>query len=163
MNIPNNFNMSTKEFVQVVTKFCLYLTKFGPKEMSDYLDSIPVKMGKMDGKHVGAYIINKVLQEYENTDKPISKLDFYSSKERRQEIAEARMLACVLTHKYLKLDHREISAMFSKSRDFSKRFISEFSKLEETSPIDRKLLIKFKKIDTLVQAYINFKPKSDKP
>ena len=160
MNIPHNFNMSTKEFVQVVTKFCLYLTKFGPKEMSDYLDSIPVKMGKMDGKHVGAYIVNKVLQEYESTDRPISKLDLYSSKERRQEIAEARMLVCVLTSKYLKLDHREVSAMFNKSRDFAKRFISDFSKLNEASPVDRKILAKYKKIDTLVSAYVNFKPKS---
>lgn len=162
MNIPSNFNMQTKEFVQVFTKFCLYLTKFGAKAMGDYLDSIPLKMGKMDGKHVGAYIINKVLQEYENTDKPVLKDDLYHSKERRQEISEARMLVCVLTSKYLKLDHRQVSAMFNKSRDFSKRFISDFSKLDESSPVDRKLLAKYKKIDTLVSAYVNFKPKSNK-
>ena len=86
MNIPNNFNVETKEFVQVFTKFCLYFSKFGAKAMGDYLDSIPVKMGKMDGKHLGAYIVNKVLQQYENIEKPFSKYDLYNSKERRQEI-----------------------------------------------------------------------------
>jgi hypothetical protein len=160
MNIPSNFNVQTKEFVQVFTKFCLYLSKFGTKAMEEYLDSIPVKMGKTDGKHLGAYIIGKILQEYEQTGTPFSRYDLFNSKERRQEISEARMLLCVLVHKYLNLEHREISSMFNKSRDFSKRALSEFGKLDNNIPTHRKLLAKYTKIDTLVNAYVNFKPKS---
>lgn len=160
MKIPSNINMQTKEFVQVFTKFCLYLTKFGAKAMADYLDSIPVKMGKTNGKHLGAYIIGKILQEYERIDLPFTRYELFNSRERRQELAEARMLLCVFLSKYMSLDNREISSMFNKSRDFAKRALSEFSKLDETIPQHRKLLDKHKKIDTLVTAYVNFKPKS---
>lgn len=160
MNIPNQFNMQTKEFVQVFTKFCLYLSKFGAKAMEDYLDSIPVKMGKTDGKHLGAYIINKIMQEYEHIEKPFTKYELYTSNERRQELSEARMLVCVFTHEYVKLDNVEISSMFNKSRDFAKRALSDFSKLDESIPAHRKLLEKHRRIDVLVSAYVNFKPKS---
>lgn len=152
--------MQTKEFVQVFTKFCLYLTKFGAKAMGDYLDSIPVKMGKTDGKHLGAYIIGKILQEYEKAGSPFTRYELFNSKERRQELAEARMLVCVLTHNYVKLDNREISSMFNKSRDFAKRALSDFAKLDEAIPAHRKFLDKYKRIDTLVRAYVDFKPKS---
>ncbi len=162
MNIPSNFNMQTKEFVQVFTKFCLLFAKFGAKEMNDYLDSIPVKMGKTDGRHTGAFIIHKVLMEYEQIEKPFSKFELYTSKERRQELAEARMLVCVFAHTYLKMDNGEISSMFNKSRDFAKRALSDFSKLDEAIPAHRKLIEKYKKIDTLISAYVNFKPKSIK-
>ena len=87
MNIPNNFNVQTKEFVQVFTKFCLYLSKFGTKAMEEYLDSIPIKMGKTDGKHLGAYIIGKILQEYENSGALFSRYELFNSKERRQELS----------------------------------------------------------------------------
>lgn len=160
MNIPNQFNMQTKEFVQVFTKFCLYLSKFGAKAMEDYLDSIPVKMGKTNGKYLGAYIINKILKEYEHIEKPFTRYELLTSNERRQELAEARMLVCVFTHVYVKLDNGEISSMFNKSRDFAKRALSDFSKLDESIPAHRKLLERYKRIDTLVSAYINFKPKS---
>jgi hypothetical protein len=160
MNIPSNFNVQTKEFVQVFTKFCLYLSKFGTKAMDAYLDSIPVKMGKTDGKHLGAYIIGKVLESCEQSGTPFSRYELFNSKERRQELAEARMLLCVLAHKYVKLDNGEISSMFNKSRDFAKRALSDFSKLDEAIPAHRKLLAKHKKLDTLVNAYVNFTPKS---
>ncbi len=160
MNIPSNFNVQTKEFVQVFTKFCLYLSKFGTQAMDAYLDSIPIKMGKTDGKHLGAYIIGKILQEYESTGTPFTRYELFNSKERRQELSEARMLLCVLTSKYVKLDNGEISSMFNKSRDFAKRALSEFAKLDEAIPTHRKLLGKYKKIDTLIKAYVDFKPKS---
>lgn len=160
MNIPSSFNAQTKEFTQVFTKFCLLFAKFGAKELNDYLDSIPVKMGKSNSRHTGAYIVNKVLQEYENIEKPFSKYELFTSKERRMELSEARMLICVLAHNYLQLDNGEISAMFNKSRDFAKRALSDFAKLDETIPAHRKLIAKYKKVDTLVNAYVNFKPKS---
>lgn len=160
MNIPQNFNAQTKEFAQVFTKFCLLFAKFGAKAMGDYLDSIPVKMGKVDGKHLGAYIVNKVLEQYESSEKPVSKYELYNSKERRQELWEARMLVCVFTHQYLQLNHGEVSAIFNKDRDFAKRHLLHFSKLDESSPVDRKILAKYKKVDTLISAYVNFTPKS---
>lgn len=160
MNIPGNFNTHTKEFVQVFTKFCLLFAKFGAKKMNDYLDSIPVKMGKTNGRYTGAYIVNKVLQLYEDSDTPFSKYELYTSKERRQELAEARMLVCVFAHKYLEMDNGEISSMFNKSRDFAKRALSDFAKLDEAIPGHRKLLAKYKRVDTLINAYVNFKPKS---
>lgn len=160
MNIPDNFNMQTKEFVQVFTKFCLYLSKFGAKAMEDYLDSIPVKMGKTDGKYLGAYIINKIMQEYEQIEKPFTRYELLTSNERQPELLEARMLVCVFTHRYVKLNNSEISAMFNRTRDFAKRALSDFSKLDERIPPHRKLLEKYKRIDALVSAYANFKPKS---
>lgn len=160
MKIPEEFNMQTKEFVQVCAKFCLYLSKFGAKAMGDYLDSIPLRMAKVDGKHLGAFIINKICKEYENIGMPIGKYDLFTSNERRVELAEARMLLCVLTHKYIQLDNSEISAMFNKSRHFAKRALSDFEKLDETIPTHRKLLAKYKKIDALIQVYCDFTPKS---
>ena len=160
MNIPNHFNSDTKEFVQVFTKFCLLYAKFGAKEINDYLDSIPMKMGKTDGKLLGPYIIGKITEAYEQAGTPFSSFELLNSKERRQEISEGRMLLCVLADKYIKLNNREISAMFNKSRHFAKRALSDFSKLDETIPSHRKLLEKYQKIDTLVNAYVNFKPKS---
>lgn len=160
MNIPSNFNVQTKEFVQVFTKFCLYLSKFGTKAMEEYLDSIPIKMGKTDGKHLGAYIINKILEEYEHAETPFSRYELFNSNERRQEISDARIILCVLAQKYLNLKDGEISSMFNKSRHFSKRSHAMFKALDESIPADRKLLAKYKKIDTLVNAYVNFKPKS---
>lgn len=160
MNIPSNFNMQTKEFVQAVTKFCLYLSKFGAKAMGDYLDSIPLRMTKADGKHLGAFIIGKICQEYENTSQPITRHDLFSSKERRQDLAEARMLLCVFAHQYVQLDNSEISAMFNKTRHFAKRALSDFEKLDESIPGHRKLIAKYRKIDTLIRAYVDFKPKS---
>lgn len=159
MNIPNQFNMQTKEFVQIFTKFCLYLTKFGAKAMDSYLDSIPVKLGKTDGKHVGAYIIGKILQEYERSGTPFTRYELFNSKERRQELSEARILVCVLTRQYVNLDNREISSMFNKTRDFAKRSLSDFAKLDEAIPAHRKLLERYNRIDTLVKAYVDFKPK----
>lgn len=160
MNIPDNFNTPTKEFVQAFTKFCLLYAKFGAKEINAYLDSIPVMIGKTDGKNLGTYIINKVVQAFEEEDKPFTKYELLTSKERRQEITEARMLVCVFIHNYVKLDNGKISAMFCKTRHFTKRALSDFSKLDETIPAHRKLLAKYHKIDTLVRAYVNFKPKS---
>lgn len=160
MNIPNQINMQTKEFVQVVTKFCLYLTKFGAKAMDDYLDSIPVKLGKTDGKHLGAYIIGKILEECERSGTPFTRYELFNSKERRQDLADARMLVCVFMRQYVNLDNREISSMFTKSRDFAKRAVADFSRLDESIPAHRKLLEKYRKIDTLVRAYVDFKPKS---
>ena len=86
MNIPDNFNTQTKEFVQAFTKFCLLYAKFGATEINSYLDSIPVMIGKTDGKHLGPYIINKVVQAYEESDKPFTKYELLTSKERGQEI-----------------------------------------------------------------------------
>lgn len=163
MNIPTEIVMPTKEFVQIFTKFCLYLTKYGAKAMEDYLDSIPLRMTKSDGKHLGAFIINKICQEFEVDGYPINRHDLFASKDRRSEFAEARMLLCVLTNKYVKLDNSQISAMFSKTRHFAKRAISDFEKLDEAIPSHRKLIVKYQKIDALICAYVDFKPKNDKP
>lgn len=160
MNIPNQLHLQTREFVQVMTKFCLYLSKYGAKPMEDYLDSIPLRMAKIDGKHLGAYIINKICQEYEKTPNPINRFDLFSSNERREELAHARMLLCVLTHKYIHLDKTEISAMFNKSRHFAKRAIADFENLDPAIPNDRKILDKYKKLDTLIGMYVEFKPKT---
>lgn len=160
MNIPQEINMQTKEFVQVFTKFCLYLTKYGARAMEDYLDSVPLKMAKANGKHLGAYLINKICQEFESDNTPVTKFDLFESKSRRPEIAEARMLLCVFTEKYLHLSNAEISLMFNRSRHFAKHAIRKFGELDEHIPDHRKLLTKFKKLDALVSAYVNFKPKS---
>jgi hypothetical protein len=161
MNMPTEIIMPTKDFVQIFTKFCLYLTKYGASAMEDYLDSIPLRMTKSDGKHLGAYIINKTCQAFEIDGYPMNKYALFTSKERKFELAEARMLLCVLTHKYVKLDNSEISAMFNKTRHFAKRALSDFEKLDQNIPSHKKLILKFQKIDMLVSEYIHFVPKKD--
>lgn len=160
MKVPSEINMGTKNFVQVFTKFCLYLSQFGPKAMEDYLDNLPLKMCETEGKHVRAYIANKVCQEYQESGQLISKYDLFNSTERRQDIAEARMLYCVLEHKYLQLSNVQIAREFNKSRHFTKRALIDFRELDESIPTHRKAIAKFKKLDALVHAYCNFKPKS---
>lgn len=161
MKMPEHIQMGTREFVQVFTKFCLYITKYGAKEMECYLDSIPLRMAKADGKHLGAYIVNKICQEFEIGGHPMTREDLFASTKRCEELANARMLLCVLTHKYVKLDNKEISAMFNKSRHFAKRALADFSELDENIPAQRKLLAKYRKLDGLVNAYVEFKPKTD--
>lgn len=162
MNIPDHIKIPTKEFVQIFTKFSLYLTKYGYQAMNDYLDSIPLKLVKVDGKRLGPYIISKVCKEFSIGGYEMSREDLFFSSERKQELADARMILCVLVHKYVKLNNIEISGMFNKSRHFAKRALSDFEKLDENIPGHRKLITKFKKIDALVSAYVDFVPKSKK-
>lgn len=160
MKIPQQIIVSTKEYVQIQTKLNLYIAKFGCKAVDAYLDSIPLRLTKVDGKHLGAYIIGKICQEYQ--EHKITRYDLFESNVRNEILAEARMLLCVLVDKYIHLQRTEISSMFSKSRHFAKRAITDFNKLDSNISAHRKLLLRFEKLDTLVSAYVEFKPKTKK-
>lgn len=160
MNIPNQIVVQTKSYLQIVTKLNLYIAKFGCEAVESYLDSIPLKMTKADGKHIGAYIVNKICEEFRNEG--ITRYDLYESNERSDALLDARLLLCVLVNRYTNLPNTEISRMFNRSRHTAKRALTDFKKLDENIPQHRKLLERFARLDTLISAYMNFKPKSKK-
>jgi chromosomal replication initiation ATPase DnaA len=149
--------VSTKQYINIQTKLNLYIAKFGCETIEMYLDNLPLKVEKRDGKHLGNYIESKVCEEYKITHYEL----FESSK--RKEISQARQLLCVFTEKYLHISRTDISLLFRRSRHFAKRLITDFNKrVEENHPFDKKLLERYKRLDTLISAYIEFSPKDDK-
>ncbi|NGF76844.1 hypothetical protein G5B10_13235 [Fluviicola sp. SGL-29] len=153
MKIPPQIIISTKEYVQIVTKVNLYIAKFGCKAVEMYLDTIPLRMRKRDGKNLGAYIISKVCQQYE-----ITRYELFESSTRNITM-EARQLLCVLAEKYLGLTKTEISALFNRSRHFAKRLITDFyQKKEQNHPFDKRIIDNYSKLDLLIQSYVDFKP-----
>ncbi|ASS50161.1 MAG: hypothetical protein A3D31_11375 [Candidatus Fluviicola riflensis] len=158
MKIPNQIVIVTKEYVQIQTKLNLYIAKYGCKAVDSYLDSIPLRMTKVDGKHLGAYIIGKICQEY-----GITRYDLFESSGRQDNLAEARLFICVLAERYVKLQKTEMSKMFNKSRHFAKRLLHDFNLLDENHVGDKKILARFHRLDALIKAYIDFKPNNIKP
>lgn len=155
MKMPKQFMITTKDYIQIQTKLNLYIAKFGCKSVEAYLDMIPLRWRKQDGKNIGAYIVNKVCQEYQ-----ITKFELFESNG-RQELTEARQVLCSLAFNYIEISQGELSAQFNKSRHFSKRAVSKMNKtLKENHPIDKELIRRYKKLDALVSAYKGFQPKS---
>lgn len=155
MKMPKQFVITTKDYIQIQTKLNLYIAKFGCKKVEAYLDTLPLRMYKQDGKNAGAYIVNKICQEYE-----ISQYELFESKARK-EITEARQMLCILADNHLETSQKEISAQFDKTRFFANRAVREIrSILKENHPIDKPLIDRYKKLDALVSAYMGFRPKS---
>lgn len=155
MKVPKNIVVQTKEWVQIMTKVSLYVSVYGCETVNYILDTVPLRRSKRHGRNAGAYIINKVCQEYK-----ITQYDLFESTARR-ELTEARQLLCVLIEKHLGFSKTEISSHFNRSRHFAKRMIHQFNKkLEENHPIDKKVIDRYKKLDRLVTAYMEFKPKN---
>lgn len=155
MNIPKQIVITTSEYIQIQTKLNLYIAKFGCKAVEKYLDSIPMTMQKKDGRHLGAYLVNKVCQEYKITQ--------YALFERsgRKDLTEARQILCVLAEKYLQLGRDEISETFHRSRHFAKRLIGNFKKmLQENHPLDKGIIGRYRSLDSLMEAYTGFTPKT---
>lgn len=151
--VPDKIVVSTKALIQVHTKVNLYVALYGVEAIEMYLDAIQLRMSKRDGKHVGGYIVSKVCQEYQ-----ITRYDLFESAGRKH-ITEARQLLCVFAHKYLMQNHEEISSQFHRSRHFAKRMIGNFNdKLEENHPFDKQLIERYHKLDSLISAYMDFKP-----
>lgn len=154
MKIPQQIIVTTKEYIQIQTKLNLYIAKFGCKAVEMYLDTIPLRMRKRDGKNLGAYIISKICQEY-----GITRYELFESSQ-RNTTTEARQMLCVLAENHLGLTKTEVSALFNRSRHFAKRLITDFlNKQKENHPLDKPLLDKYSKLDTLIRAYVDFKPK----
>lgn len=155
MNIPKQFVITTKDYVQIQTKLNLYIAKFGCKKVEAYLDTLPLRLHKQDGKNAGAYIVNKICQEYK-----ISQYELFESRARK-EITEARKMLCIMAENHLNTSQKEISAQFDKSRFFANRAVNEIRKIvKENHPIDKPLIDRYKRLDALVSAYMGFRPKS---
>src|SRR5690606_34403828 len=103
MNVPKNIIIQTKEYVQIVTKVNLYISLYGCEAVNQYLNMLPLKWSKKNGRNIGGYIINKVCQEYQ-----ITKYELFESNG-RGELTEARQLLCVLVDKYMDFNHQQIS------------------------------------------------------
>ncbi len=157
MKIPTHITISTKEYVKIQTKLTLYIAQFGCQIVEMYLDTIPLRMFKKEGKHLGAYIESKVCEEYK-----VTRYELLESSS-RQNISEARQVLCVLCEKHLNLSKTEISILFHKSRHFAKRMISNFNdKLKENHPFDKNLIERYRRLDSLIGAYVDFKPNVNK-
>lgn len=157
MKIPRQIIVSTKEYIQIQTKLSLYIAQFGCKSVEAYLDSIPLRFYRQQGKNAGAYIINKVCQEFR-----LSQYELFESKARK-DITEARQMLCALVDTHLNVSQGEISSQFDKSRHFAKRAVAEISKiLKENHPLDKAFIDRYKRLDALVGAYMGFTPKTKK-
>ena len=157
MKIPKQFIITTKEYVQIQTKLNLYIAKFGCKFVEAYLDMIPLRWKKQNGRNIGAYIVNKVCQEYK-----LTKYELFEANS-RHDLTEARQVLCALSYNYIDISHEEISAQFHKSRHFTKRAVQKIKRiLEENHPIDQEFIARYKRLDSLVSAYKGFQPKPRK-
>ena len=155
MKVPKDIIVSTKDYVQIITKVNLFISIYGCEAVSKFLNTIPLHRSKKNGRNAGAYIINKICQEYK-----ITQYDLFESNE-RLELTEARQLMCVLVEKHLGFNKTQISMYFNRSRHFAKRMIGKFSKiLEENHPLDKELIDRYNKLDRLITAYMAFKPKN---
>lgn len=157
MNIPKEFSVNTKEYIQIQTKLNLYIARYGCTEVAKYLDTLPLRMLKRDGKYLGAYIAAVVSKEYK-----ISRSELFEESSRHY-LTEARQMICVLLERYLEIGRGDISAMFHRSRHFAKRLIGDFyDRQKENHPFDQKLLNRFHQLDLLISSYVDFKPKSQR-
>ena len=163
MHIPQNFQMPTKDFVQVMTKFCLYLSKYGAKAMEEHLDTVPLRLAKVEGKNLGAFLVSKVLEEFQGGEEPLTRFNLFHSKNRNTELLDARMLTCVLASKFLGFDHSEIGGMFNKTRHFTKKALRDFQHLDPNLHHHKELIEKYNRIAKLILAYIDFVPKTIEP
>jgi hypothetical protein len=155
MKMPKQFVITTKDYIQIQTKLNLYIAKFGCKKVEAYLDSLPLRMHKQDGKNAGAYLINKICQEYK-----LSQYELFESNARK-EITDARRMLCVLAYRHLDANQNEITSQFDRTRFFASRAINDITtKVKENHPLDKELVDRFKKLDALLSAYMGFRPKS---
>ena len=156
MKVPENIIITTKEYIQIQTQLTLFISVYGCKAVKQFLNTIPLKRIKKDGRNAGGYIVNKVCQEYN-----ITQYDLFESVG-RQELTEARQVLCVLIEKHLKFNKIQISLYFNRSRHFAKRMIGRFQKtLADNHELDAEVLKKYRKLDRLITAYMAFKPKNN--
>ena len=153
IKVPNQFTVETRGYINIQTKLNLYIAKYGCTLVESYLDCIPLRMMKRDGKLLGAYIENKICQEFK-----ITRYELMESTG-RQNITEARQLLCLFSEKYLEMSKTDLSYLFHKSRHFGKRMVGALEqKLKENHSFDKKLIERFRYLDALFSAYVDFKP-----
>ena len=157
MKVPTAITIETKEYVAIMTKINLYIATYGCGWVHNYIDNIPLRFSKVDGRNAGAYIIAKVCTEYQVTE-----FDLFQDSGRK-ELTEARQVLCTLVARHLHYNQAEISAYFGKTRFFATRAIQSITqRVAENHAFDQKMITRFKKLDGLVSAYMAFKPKSKK-
>jgi len=155
-NIPRHIIIVTKDYVQIMTKVNLFISIYGCKTVSQYINTIPLNRIKKEDVNMLGYIIEKVCQVYK-----ITKYDLFESNERK-ELTEARQLLCVLIEKHLGFNKTQISTYFNRSRHFAKRMIGKFQlTLKENHVLDKKVIAKYKKLDRLITGYMAFNPKTE--
>lgn len=157
MNIPNSITVTTKEYVEIVTKINLYIAKYGCDWVHHYINNIPLRYRKVEGRNAGAYIVAKVCQEYKVTE-----YDLFNTR-KQGEIMEAKQMLCVLAARHLNLNHKEIASYFNRTRHFVERSIKTMEmKVSDNLPFDKRTLARYRKLDALVGAYLAFVPKNRK-
>jgi chromosomal replication initiation ATPase DnaA len=153
MNVPSNFSVETREVIEIHTMLQLYLAQYGSNAVREYLKRVPLKIHKKNGKHLGHYIEAKVCEEFE-----ITPYELYESN-KRKEVSEARQILCVLCEKHLDISRTDISELFHRSRHLAKRLITDFhKKLAVYNEENSNFLMRYKKLDSIITAYIEFQP-----
>jgi chromosomal replication initiation ATPase DnaA len=154
MEIPNKFTVETKDFIQIQTMLSLHIAKYGSKAVSNFLSTVPIRIQKKDGKNLGHYIEAKILEEFK-----ISNFELFEST-KRKEITQARQLLCVFTEKYLQVSRTEMAKMFHRSRHSVRRLILDFEfKLNQNHARNKKFIDSYRRLDSLISAYVEFKSK----
>jgi len=157
MKIPKGITVGTKEYIEIITKLHLYIAKYGCVWVHKYMNNMPLKFRKVNGRNAGAYIISKICNEYQ-----ITQYDLFNSNDRK-ELTEARQLLCVLVSKHLGYSQVEIASYFDKTKHFANRSISTINKkLKENHPFDKKVIDRYRKLDLLIGSYMSFKPNKSK-
>lgn len=154
MRIPKNITIGTKEYVEIMTMLHLYISKYGCTWVHNYVKNIPLRHRKVNGRNAGAYIVAKVCQEYK-----ITQFDLFHSNS-RNEMTEARQMLCILAAKHLGFSQVEIAGFFDKTKHFAYRSIKAMNKrIKDNHPFDKRTLARYRKLDSLIAAYMAFQPK----
>lgn len=153
MKVPQEITIKTKEYVEIIAKLNLYIASYGVIWVHNYMDNIPLRYRKVNGRNAGAYIVGKICEEYEVTE-----FDLYNGKGRKN-LTEPRQILCALVARHLGYSQTEISSFFGRTRFFATRSIQTINKkVKENHPFDKEIVTRFKKLDSLVSAYMSFSP-----
>lgn len=154
MKVPKAITVGTKEYIEIMTKLHLYISKYGCAWVHKYMSNIPLKHKKVNGRNAGAYIEAKVCQEYK-----VTRFDLFHTSGRK-ELTEARQMLCALVSKHLGFNQVEIASYFDKTKHFANRSIKSINeRVKENHRLDKKMIARYRKLDNIISAYMEFVPK----
>lgn len=157
MKVPQAITVGTKDYVEIITKLHLYIAKYGCSWVHKYMTNLPLRHRKVNGRNAGAYIEAKVCFEYK-----VTRFDLFHATGRK-ELTEARQMLCALVSKHLGYNQVEIASYFDKTKYFAHRGINSINeRVKENHRLDKKMIARYRRLDNLISAYMEFVPKKSK-
>ncbi len=161
MNIPKSFIISTPDFMRLQGKLLMFCASIGCARMDSYFDLIQAREFKQNKKFVGKYLTSKICEEFE-----ISEYQLFESGKQSSEVTIARHFHCILAFKLLGMSKAMASRTIGRSKHLAKRAFKETEPriLNPTNKFDVELAARYRRLESLINAYINFqiKPKKGK-